>query len=58
VKILVVEDEPKTAAYLHNGLAENGFVADVSVNGADGLHAALTTDYDLRESMTRLRRHR
>lgn len=47
MKVLVVEDEPKTAAYLHNGLTENGFVADVSVNGADGLHAALTTDYDL-----------
>jgi len=47
MKILVVEDEPKTAAYLRNGLAENGFVADVSVNGADGLHAALTSDYDL-----------
>ena len=47
VKILVVEDEPKTAAYLRNGLAENGFVADVSANGADGLHAALTGEYSL-----------
>lgn len=47
MKVLVVEDEPKTAAYLRNGLTENGFVADVSVNGADGLHAALTIDYDL-----------
>jgi drug/metabolite transporter superfamily protein YnfA len=27
MKILVVEDEPKTASYLRNGLVENGFVA-------------------------------
>lgn len=47
MKILVVEDEPKTAAYLRNGLVEHGFVADVSTQGDDGLHAALTGDYDL-----------
>ena len=33
MKILVVEDEPKTAAYLRKGLIENGFVADVSHRG-------------------------
>lgn len=47
MKILVVEDEPKTAAYLRNGLVENGFVADVSQRGDDGLHAATAGDYDL-----------
>ena len=47
MKILVVEDEPKTAAYLRNGLVENGFVADVSQRGHDGLHAATAGDYDL-----------
>jgi len=47
MKILVVEDEPKTASYLRNGLVENGFVADVATQGEDGLHAALTGDYDL-----------
>jgi two-component system, OmpR family, copper resistance phosphate regulon response regulator CusR len=47
MKILVIEDEPKTASYLRNGLVENGFVADVSPRGDDGLHAALTNDYDL-----------
>lgn len=47
MKILVVEDEPKTAAYLRNGLTENGFVADVSGRGDDGLHAAMTGEYDL-----------
>jgi two-component system copper resistance phosphate regulon response regulator CusR len=47
MKILVVEDEPKTASYLRNGLVENGFVTDVAAQGEDGLHAALTGDYDL-----------
>jgi two-component system, OmpR family, copper resistance phosphate regulon response regulator CusR len=47
MKILVVEDEPKTASYLRNGLMENGFVVDVTAQGDDGLHAALTGSYDL-----------
>ncbi len=45
MKILLVEDEPKTATYLQRGLTEQGFVLDVSGNGEDGLHQALTTDY-------------
>jgi len=47
VKILVVEDEPKTGAYLQKGLSEAGFVTDVVENGEDGYHFALTTSYDL-----------
>jgi two-component system copper resistance phosphate regulon response regulator CusR len=47
VKILVVEDERKTAAYLRKGLSESGYVVDVCAEGVDGLHAALTADYDL-----------
>ena len=47
MRILIVEDEAKTAAYLKKGLGENGFVADVAVRGDDGLHQALTQDYDL-----------
>jgi two-component system copper resistance phosphate regulon response regulator CusR len=47
MKILVVEDEPKTASYLRNGLVENGFVADISHRGDDGLHAATGGEYDL-----------
>jgi CheY-like chemotaxis protein len=34
----VVEDEPKTAAYLRKGLEEAGFVVDVASQGDDGLH--------------------
>ncbi|MBI1852882.1 MAG: heavy metal response regulator transcription factor [Planctomycetes bacterium] len=47
MKILVVEDEKKAAAYLKRGLTENGFVVDVAADGEDGLHLARTSDYDL-----------
>ena len=47
MKILVVEDEQKTAAYLQKGLTQQGFVVDLCTHGFDGLHAARTTDYDL-----------
>lgn len=33
MRILIVEDEPSTAAYLKRGLSENGFVADVVEDG-------------------------
>lgn len=47
MRILVVEDEPKTAAYLHKGLTENGYVVDVARHGRDGEHLATTQDYEL-----------
>src|SRR3954465_11895551 len=47
MKVLVVGDEPKAAAYLRKGLAENGFVVDVARQGDDGLHLARTVAYDL-----------
>ena len=47
MKILVVEDEPKTGNYLKQGLAEAGFVVDLARDGEDGLHDALTVNYDL-----------
>ncbi len=47
MKILIVEDEPKTGEYLKQGLSEAGFVTDLASTGADGLHLALTEDYDL-----------
>ena len=45
MKILIVEDEPKTAAFLTRGFNEEGFVVDVARDGADGLHLATTGDY-------------
>ncbi|MCY0854708.1 MULTISPECIES: heavy metal response regulator transcription factor [unclassified Cupriavidus] len=47
MRILVVEDEPKTGAYLRKGLTESAFVVDLAVTGADGLHLAVEVSYDL-----------
>jgi DNA-binding response OmpR family regulator len=35
VRILIVEDETKAAAYLRRGLEENGFVTDLATNGEE-----------------------
>jgi len=47
MRILVVEDEPKTAAYIRKGLSEHGYIVDVASDGLDGLHLATTAQYDL-----------
>jgi len=47
MKILIVEDEPKTGDYLKQGLSEAGFVTDLARDGIDGIHLALTEAYDL-----------
>ena len=47
MRILVVEDEKKTAAYLRRGLTENGFTVDVAAEGEDGLRQALAGAHDL-----------
>jgi two-component system copper resistance phosphate regulon response regulator CusR len=40
MKLLLVEDDPKSAAFLLKGLTENGFVVDTAASGADGLALA------------------
>ena len=45
--ILIVEDERKTREYLQKGLGESGYVVDTAADGVDGLHLALTGEYDL-----------
>ena len=47
MKILVIEDEPKAAEYLRQGLSESGYTVEVAHTGTDGLHAAATGDHDL-----------
>jgi two-component system, OmpR family, copper resistance phosphate regulon response regulator CusR len=47
MKILVIEDEPKTGDYLRQGLQEAGFIVDLVRDGRDGLHDALTVDFNL-----------
>lgn len=47
MKLLIIEDERKTASYLSKGLGENGFVVDFVHRGDDGLHQAISSEYDL-----------
>ena len=37
MKVLIVEDEPKTADYLERGLREQGYVVDVARDGREAL---------------------
>jgi two-component system copper resistance phosphate regulon response regulator CusR len=47
LKILIVEDEPKTGEYLRQGLREAGFTVDLVQDGLDGLHLGIEGDQDL-----------
>src|SRR5262245_58708440 len=47
MKILVVEDEKKTAGFLRKGLTEKGFEVDVAGDGEAGLRLARAGNYDL-----------
>jgi two-component system, OmpR family, copper resistance phosphate regulon response regulator CusR len=47
MRILLVDDESKTAAYLRKGLAENGFAVDVARQGQSGLDLSHKAGYDL-----------
>jgi two-component system, OmpR family, copper resistance phosphate regulon response regulator CusR len=47
MRILIVEDEKKTAAFLCQGLTESGFLADVAYDGEEGLQRALSGPYEL-----------
>lgn len=47
MRILVIEDEAKTAKFLKKGLSEAGFVVDVAADGLEGLHFALEVEFDL-----------
>ena len=47
MRILIIEDEKKTAAFLNKGLSESGFIVDTEENGEQGLLLTLGKDYDL-----------
>ncbi|WP_333971664.1 heavy metal response regulator transcription factor IrlR [Burkholderia cepacia] len=47
MRILIVEDEPKTGAYLRKGLTEADYVVDWVEDGITGQHQAETEEYDL-----------
>lgn len=47
MKILVIEDEVKTAKFLKKGLSEAGYVIDLAADGLEGLHLAQEVDFAL-----------
>jgi len=46
MRVLVVEDDKKIAAFVTRGLKEAGFAVDHADDGEDGLHLALSEPYD------------
>ena len=47
MRVLVVEDENKTAEYLQQGLSESGYIVDRANNGIDALHLFNHNTYGL-----------
>lgn len=47
MRILIVEDESKTADYLQKGLRESGYVVEVALNGFDGRYMIDEFEFDL-----------
>lgn len=46
MRILVIEDDPKIASFIVNGLKQSGFAVDQSGDGEDGLFRAQAISYD------------
>ncbi|MCC6718306.1 MAG: response regulator transcription factor [Acetobacteraceae bacterium] len=47
MKVLVIEDDAETAAYIMRGLREHGHVADHAADGRDGLFMAVGGGHDV-----------
>ena len=47
MRVLIIEDEVKTAEYLYQGLSESGYTVEVALNGIDGLHIFKNHDFNL-----------
>src|SRR4030081_3723038 len=46
MRILVIEDDADTAAYMIKGLKESGYVVDHAADGKDGMFHAMSGNYD------------
>mgnify|MGYP001607957927 FL=1 len=46
MRILVVEDEKKVAAFIKRGLEQESYAVDVASDGEDGEHCAMMNSYD------------
>ena len=47
MKILVIEDDKKTASFIIKGLQQGGFAVEHAADGEDGLHHLSTESYDV-----------
>ena len=47
MKVLVIEDDAETGAYVKKGMEEHGHVVDLAANGRDGLFLAAGEAYDV-----------
>ncbi len=47
MKVLLIEDDPETAAFIARGLREHGHVLDVAATGQDGMFFAAGGGYDV-----------
>jgi DNA-binding response OmpR family regulator len=46
MRILIIEDEQKVAAFIQKGLAQEGYAVDVAHDGEEGAYQAENFDYD------------
>lgn len=47
MRVLIIEDELKTAEYLQQGLSESGYTVDYALTGTDGIHLFKNQQYAL-----------
>ena len=47
MKLLVIEDDPQTAAFVKSGLEERGHVVDAVADGREGLFLAAGSEYEI-----------
>ena len=45
MRVLIIEDDQATAAYIQKGLTEAGHAVDIAVQGDDGLSMATSESY-------------
>jgi heavy metal response regulator len=46
MRILLIEDDPRTASFIIKGLKQEGFAVDHAADGEEGLHLALQNSFD------------
>ena len=47
MRVLLIEDDTQTAAFIAKGLQESGFAVDHAADGEEGLHMAVAESYDV-----------